>query len=232
MGSPANEPASRLDPPASGAIDGPCLDFALTRLVQLLTEGDAAAALLEARRVRVSGADGSLQVVKALEAAMDGMSAKCTAEEFNLLEIMLAGRAATLVAHDLFPEGALPSPRGTVVIATPEGDVHDLGKNLTRMVLTSKGFRVVDCGKDCPLAVMVQAVAREEAFALLVSGLISPVVPLVRQLRGLLRECGLAPVRLVAGGAALKQCTAEALNVDFVAGDAFDTVRYLEALRP
>jgi 5-methyltetrahydrofolate--homocysteine methyltransferase len=96
------------------------------------------------------------------------------------------------VAHDTFPEGIVPSTKGTVVIATPEGDVHDLGKNLTRMVLTAKGFRVIDCGKDCPLPVMVKAVAQEEAFALLVSGLISPVIPLVRQLRSLLSERGLA----------------------------------------
>ena len=67
--------------------------------------------------------------------------------------------------------------------------------------------------------------------ALLVSGLISPVVPLVRQLRGLLRQRGLAAVKVLAGGAALKQCSAEALNVDFVAGDAFECARYLEALK-
>jgi len=64
------------------------------------------------------------------------------------------------------------------------------------MVLTTKGFRVVDCGKDCPVADMVAAVVREQAFAVLVSGLISPVVPLVRQLRGLLRERGSRTSRL------------------------------------
>jgi methanogenic corrinoid protein MtbC1 len=199
-------------------------------LITLLMDGDTEAALREARQVREAGAMGPLEVVRALEAAMDRMSSKCTAEQFNLLEIMLAGRAVTAVAHDTFPEGAVPSIKGTVVIATPQGDVHDLGKNLTRMVLATKGFRVVDCGKDCPAAVMVQAVAREDAFALLVSGLISPVVPLVRQLRGLLRERGLAGVQLLAGGAALKQCSAEALNVDFVAGDAFECARYLDGL--
>jgi len=203
----------------------------LEPLISMLMDGDTEAALLEARRVRAAGAAGPTEVVRALEAAMDRMSCKCTAEQFNLLEIMLAGRTVTAVAHDTFPEGSVPSTRGTVVIATPQGDVHDLGKNLTRMVLATKGFRVVDCGKDCPAPVMIQAVAREDAFALLVSGLISPVVPLVRQLRGLLRERGLSAVRLLAGGAALQQCSAEALNVDFVAGDAFECARYLEGLK-
>ena len=206
------------------------MNLALSMLVAHLLDGDSEGALAEARRLRASGLDGQRLVVEGLEVAMDGMSAKCTTEQFNLLEIMLTGRAAMAVAREVFPEGAMASTRGTVVIATPQGDVHDLGKNITRMVLTSKGFRVIDCGKDCPVTEMVAAAAREHAFAVLASGLISPVVPLVRQLRGLLRERGLAQVAVVAGGAALKQCTAEALNVDYVARDAFDCIHFLEKL--
>ena len=200
-------------------------------LIQRLLTGDAEGARSLAGQLLAEPGTGQRRVVAALETAMDRMSAKCTTEQFNLLEIMLTGRAAMAVARDTFPEGAAPHPgKGTVVIATPEGDVHDLGKNLTRMVLTAKGFRVVDCGKDCPLETMVQAVAEERAFALLASGLISSVVPMVRQLRGLLRARGLAGVKLLAGGAALKQCTAETLDVDHVALDAFDGARYLERL--
>ena len=206
------------------------MDAALGTLVAHLLDGNSQAALAEARRLRTPGLDGQRLIVEGLEAAMDLMSAKCTSEQFNLLEIMLTGRAAMAVAREVFPEGSVPCTRGTLVIATPQGDVHDLGKNITRMVLTTKGFRVVDCGKDCPVAEMVAAAAREQAFAVLVSGLISPVVPLVRQLRGLLRERGLGHVAVVAGGAALKQCTAEALNVDYVARDAFDCVHFLEGL--
>ena len=193
-----------------------------------LLDGDSEKALEEARRLRASGADGQRAAVEALETAMDRMGAKCTTEHFNLLEIMLTGRAAMAVVRELFPQGSAPSTRGTVVIATPQGDVHDLGKNITRMVLITKGFRVIDCGKDCPIEEMVAATAREQAFALLASGLISPVIPLVRQLRGLLHARGLGHVVVVAGGAALKQCTAETLNVDYVGRDAFDAARFLE----
>ena len=223
----AQAPGS-ADPP--GGAGGTAEPTAGEALVQCLLDGATAAALTEARRLRVSSPDGQQRVVVALEAAMERMSAKCTTEQFNLLEIMLTGRAAMAVAHELFPDGEAPSSKGTVVIATPEGDVHDLGKNLTRMILTSKGFRVVDCGKDCPVATMIKAVAQEGAFALLASGLISSVAPIVRQLRGLLQEQGLGHVRLVAGGAALKQCDAETLKVDYVASDAFDGVRYLETV--
>jgi methanogenic corrinoid protein MtbC1 len=206
------------------------MNAGLSTLVAHLLDGDCEAALAEAGRLAISGPDGRHLVVEGLEAAMDLMSAKCTSEEFNLLEIMLTGRAAMAVAREVFPDDSNPCTRGTLVIATPQGDVHDLGKNITKMVLSTKGFRVVDCGKDCPVAEMVAAVARERALAVLASGLISPVVPLVRQLRGLLRERGLAHVAIVAGGAALKQCTAAALNVDYVARDAFDCVDFLQGL--
>jgi len=205
------------------------MDGALDKLVTLLLEGDAQASLVEGRRVRATGQDGPRLVVAALEAAMDRMGAKCTTEQFNLLEIMLTGRAAMAVVRDTFPDG-VGATRGTVVIGTPQGDVHDLGKNVTKMVLAAKGFRVIDCGKDCPVTEMVDAAQREGALAVLVSGLISPVIPLVRQLRELLRSRGLGPVKVVAGGAALKQCAAATLNVDYVAQDAFDGARFLEGL--
>jgi methanogenic corrinoid protein MtbC1 len=229
---PSEKPyETQEESPVTRSPRGGCSTEAVPEaLVVSLLEGNSEAALLEARKLRASSVGGQRLVVKALETAMDQMGAKCTAEQFNLLEIMLAGRAAMAVARETFPEGAMPSTKGTVVIATSEGDVHDLGKNLARMVLVAKGFRVVDCGKDCPLPVMVDAVAREGAFALLVSGLISPVVPLVRQLRGALLERGLSEVKVLAGGAALKQCTAETLNVDYVATDAFDGARALEEL--
>ncbi len=97
---------------------------------------------------------------------MGTLDAKCTLEQFNLLEIMLVGRAVTEVMKHLFPAGADPSgTKGTVVVATLEGDVHDLGKNILKMVLTGNGYRVVDCGKDCPLDRLLDTVERERPVA-------------------------------------------------------------------
>ena len=92
--------------------------------------------------------------------ALDG---KCTLEEFNLLEIMLAGRAVTEVMKLLYPAGSATAvTKATVVIASLEGDVHDLGKNILKMVLTGSRYRVVDCGKDCPLPKLMEAVEKEQ----------------------------------------------------------------------
>jgi dimethylamine corrinoid protein len=162
---------------------------------------------------------------------MSALDGKCTLEDFNLLEIMLAGRAVMEVMKALYPAGTMTSgTKGTVVIATLEGDVHDLGKNILRMVLIGKGYRVVDCGKDCSLQILIETVEREYPLAIGISGLITPVIPNVRRVKELLILRDLDRIKVIAGGAALKQSSSEKLNVDFVAESAFDGVRYLEML--
>ena len=88
---------------------------------------------------------------------------------------------------------------------------------------------VVDLGRDCPVATLVAATAREAASGVLISGLISSIVPQVRRVRPALRTHGLGSVWVVAGGAALKQCAAADIDVDYVAENAFDGARYIEA---
>lgn len=207
----------------------PAPDF--SSLIADLLAGDHAQALAETRRLRAAGVSAESIVTGGLETAMGRLDEKCTVEQFNLLEIMLVGRAVSVVVQELYPEGVPPAQgRATFVIATLEGDVHDLGKNIVRTVLIGKGFRVVDLGRDCPVEALAEAAEREGASAVLVSGLISPILPQVRRVRAALAARGLAAVPIVAGGAALKQVAAADLNVDFVAENAFDGARYLENL--
>ena len=203
-------------------------DFGMNGLVQAILEGDCAAAASQAEQMRRAGATADEVVVNGVEAAMAALDAKCTLQEFNLLEIMLAGRAVMEVMKFLYPANApRASTKGTVVLASLEGDVHDLGKNIVRMVLTGDGFRVVDCGKDCSLTKLIDTAEREAPLAVGISGLITSIVPQVRQVKDLLVGRRLERVKVVAGGAALKQSSPAKLNVDFVAESAFDVLHYL-----
>jgi len=208
-------------------------DATMSQLVQALLDGDQAQAVEATRQLRRSGIDQARIVADGIEAAMAHLDAKCTLQQFNLLEIMLCGRAVTAVMKELFPVDALTPAepiRGTLVIASLEGDVHDLGKNITKLVLTVGGYRVVDCGRDCPLERLVETAEREAALAVGISGLIATVVPQVRRVREALAARGLPQVKVLAGGAALKQSGAAGLNVDFVAQSAFDGLHYLNRL--
>jgi 5-methyltetrahydrofolate--homocysteine methyltransferase len=200
-------------------------------LMNALLEGDHAAALAETKALLAAGVPPEAIVTEGLEAAMKRLDDKCTVESFNLLEIMLVGRAVSAVVNQLYPEGVPPAKgRDTFVIATLEGDIHDLGKNIAKMVLIGKGFRVVDCGKDTPVETVIDTAQRENAHAVLISGLITSIIPQVRKVKSALAARGLGHVRVVAGGAALKQVDPGDLNVDYVAETAFDGARYLEGL--
>lgn len=204
---------------------------AMQPLMEALLEGDHIAALAETKRLRKAGIAPERIVNEGLEVAMQRLDDKCTVEGFNLLEIMLVGRTVSAVVNELYPEGDLTMQgKETFVIATLEGDIHDLGKKIVKMVLIGKGYRVVDLGKDCPIETLVSAAQREKAHAVLVSGLITPIIPQVRRVRPALLARGLHDVQVVAGGAALKQARADELNVDYVAETAFDGVRYLEEI--
>lgn len=199
-------------------------------LVEALLNGDQTRSVAEAGRLRREGVELERIVAEGIGAAMGRLDNKCTVDQFNLLEIMLVGRAVTGVIKELFPQGTSAEPnRGTVVLASLEGDVHDLGKNITKMVLTGNGYRVIDCGKDCPLDRLIDTAEQEQAKAIGISGLITTVISQIKKIRRLLEERGLGHIKVFVGGAALKQATVEMLQVDFVAETAFDGARYLGA---
>lgn len=197
-------------------------------LIEALLDGDQSAAMAEAVNLRDGGVDNEQIIILGIEAVMEKLDAKCTVEQFNLLEIMLTGRAVTGVIKMLYPDDPPPPTRETVALASLEGDVHDLGKNIVKTVLMAKGYRVVDCGKDCRLETLIDTAAKEGAEIICISGLITSVMPQVRQVVPLLRARGLTGIKVLAGGAALKQSSAKSLNVDYVADSVFDGVRYLE----
>lgn len=203
----------------------------MENLIAALLDGDRDAARKEARALLDEGAGPHDIIAGGVEAAMVRLDAKCTVDQFNLLEIMLAGRAATGVIQEIYPLGDPPPPRkGTVVLGSLEGDVHDLGKNIFKTILTATGYRVVDCGTNCPLEVLVETAACEDALAVGVSGLLTTVMPQVRQVKPRMVDADLGHVKVMVGGGALRQGTAEALNVDFVAQTAFDGLHYLESI--
>ncbi len=199
-------------------------------MVDALLIGDQAASIAEAKKLHSSGVSVERIVAEAVGKALDQLDGKCTLEQFNLLEIMLVGRAVMSVVRELIPRGEPGmGGRGSVIVASLEGDVHDLGKNILKMVLTGKGYQVFDCGKDCPLDKLVAEAAQRRVDAVCISGLITTVVPKVKKVRELLEQQGLGHIKVLAGGAALKQATADNLRVDFVADTAFDGARYLES---
>ena len=159
-------------------------DSPMSTLISAILEGDCVQAVSQARDLHHDGVTPEDIVTHGVEAAMSALDAKCTLQQFNLLEIMLAGRAVLEVMKFVCPVGtALASTKGVVVVATLEGDVHDLGKNIFKTVLLGSGYQVLDCGKDCPVRKLIEVAEKERPLAIGVSGLITSIIPLVKQVK-------------------------------------------------
>lgn len=114
-----------------------------------------------------------------------------------------------------------------VVIATVHGDIHDIGKNIVRLLLENYGFEVIDLGKDVAPQEILDAVLRHHAPATGLSALMTTTVPAMQETIALLKEQ--APwCKVVVGGAVLNQEYADRIGADRYAKDAMETIRYAD----
>lgn len=203
-------------------------------LVIAIAEGNNLEAVALAQELLDNGIDLETVVEEGLTKALESLSDKCGNDQFSLLEILLAGRAMMDVMeqvvskHACFSTLAAAKKQPVFVIGTIKGDMHDLGKNIVGLMLKVSGCRVIDLGKDVEPARFVEVAAEERAQYIGISSLITTTVPYVKEVKRLAVQEGLAGVKVLAGGAALRQAEPRHLNVDFVAGNVFDLLRYLK----
>ena len=118
---------------------------------------------------------------------------------------------------------------GKIVLATVKGDIHDIGKNIVKLLLENYGFTVIDLGRDVPPETIVEAALAESAGLVGLSALMTTTVPAMEDTIRALRER--APhVKVVVGGAVLTADYAAQIGADFYGKDAMDTVRIAETL--
>ena len=144
------------------------------------------------------------------------MSAEAAKSAFEVIKTHMSGSGKT-------------TGKGVFVIATVHGDIHDIGKNIVKLLLENYGFDVVDLGKDVPPETVAEAVVRLHAPLAGLSALMTTTVPAMEETIKLLREK--APwCRTVVGGAVLTQEYADKIGADKYAKDAMETVRYAESV--
>lgn len=121
------------------------------------------------------------------------------------------------------------SANGPFVLATVQGDIHDIGKNIVKLLLENYGFDVKDLGKDVPPEAIVEKTVELHAPLVGLSALMTTTVPAmeetIRQLRDKAPWC-----KIVVGGAVLTQEYADKIGADKYAKDAMETVRYAESI--
>lgn len=136
-----------------------------------------------------------------------------------------AAKAAFEVIKSHMGEQSSEQSRLRIVIATVKGDVHDIGKNIVKVLLENYGFPVFDLGKDVAPEAVVDAVKRENAGLVGLSALMTTTVAYMKETIELLRR-ETPQVKIMVGGAVLTQEYADMIGADFYGPDAMASVRY------
>lgn len=114
-----------------------------------------------------------------------------------------------------------------IVLATVHGDIHDIGKNIVKVLLSNYGFDVIDLGKDVPEEAVLNAVIENDVKLVGLSALMTTTVPAMEKTIQLLHEN--TDAKILVGGAVLTKSYAEMINADWYAKDAMESVRIAKA---
>ena len=144
-----------------------------------------------------------------------------------LMSAEAAKSAFAVLKEKMDKSGEVQEKKGTIVIATVKGDIHDIGKNIVKVLLENYSFDVIDLGKDVPPEKIVDTVLEKKAPLAGLSALMTTTVvsmeETIRQLREKAPEC-----RVMVGGAVLNQEYADMIGADFYGKDAMQSVHYAQ----
>ena len=146
----------------------------------------------------------------------------------QLLMSAEAAKAAFEVVKDAM-RGVPQQQKGKMILATVKGDIHDIGKNIVKVLLENYGYQVLDLGKDVPPEVIVETALREDVPLVGLSALMTTTVVSMEQTIRLLREKK-PDTKVVVGGAVLTQEYADSIGADCYARDAMATVHYADEI--
>ncbi|MBQ3109374.1 MAG: corrinoid protein [Clostridia bacterium] len=176
-------------------------------VAQALEEGVAAQEILN---------DGLLS-------AMNEIGEKFKNNEVFVPEVLVSARAMNMGIEVLKPHLAAAGveSKGTAVIGTVKGDLHDIGKNLVKMMLEGKGLKVIDLGVDVAPETFVQAAIDNDARLICCSALLTTTMINMEHVVNLVKEKGLSDkIKVMIGGAPITQSFCDSIGADCYTADA------------
>ncbi len=205
----------------------------LTSISSSLQDGDAEGVAAGVGQALAAGVPAREVLERGLLAGMDVVGQRFRSHEIFLPDVLLAARAMYSGLDLLKPllEGeGLPS-RGTVVIGSVRGDLHDIGKNLVGIMLRGAGFQVVDLGHDVAPERFVDAAVESGAAVIGMSALLTTTMTAMQEVVDLVRARGLSGrVRTIVGGAPVSADFARSIGADAHGYDAANAVERVRAL--
>jgi len=181
----------------------------------------------EVKRALAEGIDAKRIMLEALIPAMSVVGEKYSTGEYFLPQMMLGARAMSEALQMLKPYLAQGSyeKKGKALVGTVQGDFHDIGKNIVKIMLEGGGYEVVDLGVDVSPEAFVEAVKKESPQFVLMSALITLTMDSMRKTIQSMNAAGVRKqVRVGIGGAPVTQKFADEIGADFYGSDAYGCV--------
>lgn len=163
--------------------------------------------------------------------ALDTVGEKFEKKALFLPQLLMSANSAKN-AFDVIKatlSGENQESKGKIILATVKGDVHDIGKNIVKVILENYSYDVIDLGKDVEPELIVKTAKEENIRLVGLSALMTTTVPAMKETIALLKK-ELPSCKTVVGGAVLTEVYAKMIGADKYAKDAMETVRYAESL--
>ena len=158
-----------------------------------------------------------------LLAGMDIIGAKFKANEVFVPQVMVAARAMNAGAEVLKPHLSddSGSAKGKIILGTVKGDLHDIGKNLVKMMFEGKGFEVIDLGVDVAPETFIQSAIDNDSSIVACSALLTTTMPMLGEVVKTAEEMGVRDkVKIMIGGAPVTQDFCDSIGADAYTEDA------------
>ena len=189
----------------------------------LLQRGKAKDIVVAVEKALSQGAAPADILQKGLITGMSIIGGKFKNGEVFVPEVLIAARAMNHASAALKPAlvEAGVKPVGKALICTVKGDLHDIGKNLVRMMIEGKGVEVVDLGVDCAAEKIVESVRNSDAKVVCLSALLTTTMLMQKETIDALKAAGLRDkVKVMVGGAPVTQSYADEIGADAYSPDA------------
>jgi len=200
--------------------------FDFEKIVEAVLLGDVEKTKTLTQEMLKKGISAHDLIEKGLMEGMNLVGDKFERREYFLPDLLVAAEAVKGATKIIRPFLKGEKGKGTVVIGTVSGDIHDLGKNLVASTLEASGFRVVDLGVDVPAERFVKAVREEKADIVAISALITTTMLGMRDVIESLKRDGIRKaVKVMVGGAPVDEEFSKRIGADRYARTSRDAAR-------
>ena len=187
----------------------------------------------QVQRAVDSGIDLNRLINDALISAMDIVGKRFADSEIYVPEMLVSAKTMKLgldIIKPLLQSGEALN-RGTIVMGTVKGDLHDIGKNLVTMMMEGAGFKIIDLGVDVKIEDLIDTVKKETVDIIGLSALLTTTMPEMRNVIEALEEAGLRnQLKVIVGGAPIDQGFADKIGADGFGADAVEAVQLAREL--